>query len=60
MGIGVINCFLILLAFAALPFLLPTSIMDESQTSLYTQQLDNMRGFDSTQRNYPTGLDNLG
>jgi hypothetical protein len=59
MGIGIINCFMIVLAFAAIPFLLPGSLIDESRENLYTQQFENMRNFDSNQRNYPAILDTL-
>jgi hypothetical protein len=61
MGIGIINSFLILLSLAAIPFFLPIGIIDDHQEALYpqAQQFENMRNFDSNQRNYPAVLDSL-
>lgn len=53
MGIAIINCFMVVLAFVAMPFLLRAS-MDNNTTNenkLYEQQFEHMKHFDSNPNN---------
>ncbi len=57
MGIGIINCFMIVFAFAAIPFLLhDLSTSDSGDRDFYNQQLEHIRQFDSNENNHVTFL----
>ena len=55
MGIGIINCFMIMLAFAAIPHLFHTSPDNKSRPrDLYMPQFQSMMQFDTNPANYPS------
>jgi len=60
MGIAIINCFMILLAFTAVPFLLfGIANADILDRRLYRTQVETMRHFDDNPVGFPSVINTL-
>jgi hypothetical protein len=53
MGIGIINSFMVVLAFVAIPFLIHGDLTSDSQDNeVYKYQLEHLKQFDSDAQNF--------